>query len=210
MSITLSPQMRLIALLGALAAVMLAAAMFFFTRSGGDESASLSEAELAQALAPLRKAKAAAATPAAPKPATKPASKPATKTPAVAPKAKAKAKAAPPPLVTETGVPWALAQALRKDPVVVVALYAAGSEVDQYTLDEARAGAQAAGAGFLALDVLAKRNAEPLATFLGGVAEPPLVLVYQRPAALWLSFAGYVDHQTVAQAAHDAGARNDG
>jgi hypothetical protein len=198
MSLTLSPQMRLIALLGALAALVLAATMFFLTRSGGDESTGVSAAELAQALTPLETPKPAA---------VKPAVKPVAKTPAAKPKAAAKPAAKAAPAVTAQGVPWAIAQALRRDPVVVVSLFAGGAEVDQFTLDEARAGAQSAGAGFVSLDVLAKRNAEPLATFLGGVLEPPVVLVYQRPAALFLRFDGFVDRDTVAQAAQDAGAK---
>ena len=199
MSLTLSPQMRLIALLGALAALLLVATMFFLTRSGGDESTGVSDAALAEALTPLETPKKAAA--------TTPVVKPVAKTPAAKPKAAAKPAAKPAPTVTAEGVPWALAQALRRDPVVVVSLFAGGAEVDRYTLDEARAGARSAGAGFVSLDVLAKRNAEPLATFLGGVVEPPVVLVYQRPAALFLKFDGFVDRDTVAQAAQDAGAR---
>jgi hypothetical protein len=120
--------------------------------------------------------------------------------------AKAKPKRTPPPAVTKDGIPWAIAQALRRDRVVVVSLFAGGAEVDELTLAEARAGAYSAGAGFVALDVLAKRNAEPLATFLGGVAEPPITLVYQRPTALFLKFDGFVDRDTVAQAAQNAGA----
>jgi hypothetical protein len=199
-TLTLSPQVRLIALLGALVAVLLAATMFFLMRSGGEQAAGVSEAELAQALTPLATPKTAA-------PATKrAAAKPAAKTPAAKPKAAAKRAVKAPPAVTKEGVPWAIAQALRKDPVVVVSLFASGAEVDGFTLEEARAGAQSAGAGFVSLDVLAKRNAEPLATFLGAVVEPPVVLVYQRPAALFLKFDGFVDRDTVAQAAQDAGA----
>jgi hypothetical protein len=199
MSLTLSPQLRLIALIGALAALLLAGTMFFLTRSGGDESTGVSDAELAQALAPLGTPKTAAA-------AAKPAVKPVAKTPAAKPKATKTQAAKAAPAVTAEGVPWAIAQALRRDPVVVVSLFAGGAEVDRYTVDEARAGAKSAGAGFVSLDVLAERNAEPLATFLGGVVEPPVVLVYQRPTALHLRFDGFVDRDTVAQAAQDAGA----
>ena len=193
MSLTLSPQMRLVALLGALAIVLLGATMFFLTRSGGSDAGAVSEGELAQALTPLE----TAAKPAAAKTKTKP---------AATPKALVKRKHEPPPAVTKDGIPWAIAQALRREPVVVVSLFASGAEVDELTLNEARAGASSAGAGFVALDVLAKRNAEPLATFLGGVAEPPITLVYQRPAALCLKFDGFVDRDTVAQAAQNAGA----
>jgi hypothetical protein len=197
MSLTLSPQVRLVALLGALAALMLAAAMFFLLRSGGEEATDVSNVELAQALTPLATPKSAAAPPAATVKTKAP------RQPQAAVKRTAKAA----PAVTKDGIPWAIAQALRKDSVVVVSLFAGGAEVDQLTSEEARAGARSAGAGFVALDVLAKRNAEPVATFLGGVLEPPVVLVYQRPAALFLKFDGFVDRDTVAQAATDAGAR---
>lgn len=197
MSLTLSPQIRLIALLGAAAALVFAVAMLLLTRGGDADTSAVSEAELAEALTPLE-------TPS--KAATKPSAPSAVQAPAAKAKPTKQPRVRPVPLVTKDGVPWAIAQALRRDSVVVVSLFAGGAEVDRFTIDEARAGARSAGAGFVALDVLAKRNAEPVATLLHGVVEPPAVLVYRRPAALFLKFDGFVDRDTVAQAAQDAGA----
>lgn len=114
-------------------------------------------------------------------------------------KAPAGAKAKAP----ESGLPPALAAALSRHEVVVVALVAPGSTVDDFALAEARAGARAARAGFVAVNVLRERDARAFARLLG-VLEPPLTLVYRRPDRLALRLEGFVDLDTVAQAVLDA------
>ncbi len=68
---------------------------------------------------------------------------------------------------------------------------------------EARAGASAAGVGFVALNVNQESQSRPLTKLLG-VLEDPGVLVFRRPGDVFLRLSGYADQQTVAQAARNA------
>jgi hypothetical protein len=109
------------------------------------------------------------------------------------------------------GMPSALALALRSNSVVVVALYAPDSSVDAMARDEARQGAAAAGAGFVALDVSNEKVAAPLTSLLTGgataadrVLDDPAVLVFQAPTVLFVRLNGWTDRDTVAQAATNA------
>jgi hypothetical protein len=139
------------------------------------------------------------------------------KTPLVVRKAKAKAKVAKPkakpkhvPAVID-GMPSALALALRGGPVVVVALYAPDSSVDELARAEALAGAKAAGVPFVALDVSNERIAAPLTSLLTGgasaadrVLDDPAVLVFKSPKTLFVRLSGWNDRDTVAQAVENA------
>jgi hypothetical protein len=186
--LTLSPQMRVVALVGLLAALVLAGGMFFLTRSQADAGAGdLSGSELAQALTPVQK------------PATTP-------TPAATPKprrATAAVRAKPKPLVAENGVPTAILEALRRSPAAVVSLTAGGADIDRLTLAEAAAAAKSAGVPYVRIDVLQPELGRAIArTF--GVVEAPTTLVYQRPTSLFLKLDGYADSATIAQAAENA------
>jgi hypothetical protein len=188
--LTLSPQMRVVALVGLLAALALAGGMFFLTRSQADAGAGdLSGSELAQALTPVQK----------PATATTP-------TPAATPKprrATAAVKAKPKPLVAENGVPTAILEALRRSPAAVVSLTAGGADIDRLTLAEAAAAAKSAGVPYVRIDVLQPELGRAIArTF--GVVEAPATLVYQRPTSLFLKLDGYADSATIAQAAENA------
>ena len=130
----------------------------------------------------------------------------------VRPKAKAarKPKAKRVPAVID-GMPSALALALRGEPVVVAALYAPGSSVDELARAEAQAGARAAGVPFVALDVTSEKVAAPLTSLLtGGVAaadrvlDDPAVLVFKSPKTLFVRLSGWNDRDTVAQAVANA------
>jgi hypothetical protein len=130
---------------------------------------------------------------------------------AKAPAKKAAKKARTPAVID--GMPGVLAVALRRNPVVVVALYAPRSQVDAVARDEARQGAAVAGAGFVALDVSDNKVAAPLTSLLTGAAtaadrvlDDPAVLIFQQPKTLFVRFNGYTDRDTVAQAAVNAGA----
>ena len=146
------------------------------------------------------------------------------KTPLAARKAKAKAKVVakpkakpapkpkprPVPAVID-GMPSALALALRGGPVVVAALYAPGSSVDELARAEAQAGARAAGVPFVALDVTSERVAAPLTSLLTGgasaadrVLDDPAVLVFKSPKTLFVRLSGWNDRDTVAQAVANA------
>jgi hypothetical protein len=136
------------------------------------------------------------------KPAVAPAAKPKAKPAAApAPVAKPKKPAAPP--VDDNGLPRVLSTALAANRVVVVGLYDPDSPVDKITLDEARAGAKAAGAGFIAINVFAEAQSRPLVELLGAL-ENPGILVYRKPDALFARISGFADSETVAQAAANA------
>jgi hypothetical protein len=184
--LSISPQMRVVALVGLLAAVALAGGMLFLARSQAATSGSdLSASELSQALTPVTKPPAA--------PAATPTRKPATTRPPAKPR----------PLVDANGVPTAIVDALRRSPAAVVALTARGSQIDRVTLAEAKAAAGAAGVPYVEIDVLNAELGRAIArTF--GVVEPPATLIYQRPTALYLKLDGYADSATIAQAAENA------
>lgn len=191
MELSVSPQVRLLALVGLLAALALAGGMMLLTRSQATAGAEdLSQAELTRALTP-KPAKAKPAAPAKAKPA-----------------AHAKAKAAPAkekprPPVAANGVPTAIMDALRRSPAAVVALTASGAEIDGVTLAEARAAAAAAGVPYVEIDVLRPALGRAIARTLG-VVEPPATLVYRRPGTVYLQLDGYADRDTIAQAAENA------
>jgi hypothetical protein len=132
---------------------------------------------------------------------TKKAAKPAATKRAVAPKPKPKPKRIDPTL--NKGLPSTISSAFSGRKVVVVALYAPDVPLDEMAVAEARAGAGAAGVGFVALNVLQETQAKPLTKLLG-VLEDPGVLVFRRPGDVFLRLSGYADQQTVAQAARNA------
>jgi len=150
--------------------------------------------------APLKaKAKPAAKAPVK-KPVVKPSAKPVPVVPSVEPAPPAAPAAKP---LDESDLPKVLSAALAGHRVVVVGLYDPDSPVDEMALAEARAGAQAAGAGFVALNVFAEAQSRPLLELLGTL-ESPGVLVYRRPEVLFARIGGFADSETVAQAAANA------
>jgi hypothetical protein len=140
---------------------------------------------------PAKKAK---VTPAAKKPAVAPAvPKPLAKRPLNAPK----------PSIPPTGFPKAVDRALAEHEVVVVSLVVPGARVDELAAAEAQAGAKLGGVGYLALNVLNEGVAHALLTKLDAVRDPS-VLVLTRSGAVALQLNGFVDRETVAQAAANA------
>jgi hypothetical protein len=107
------------------------------------------------------------------------------------------------PLVRANGLPPAVARALLDHRVVVVSLYSPRAKVDGVALAEARAGAEAADAGFVRVNVLRQREIAALNTKIG-VTYDPAVLVFRRPYELFVRLNGFADKETVAQAATDA------
>ena len=178
--------------------------MVYRTLPSGAET-SLPAAPLAKK-APVRKpvAKAKAKTPVQAKAKPKPAAKPKTK-PVVVPTAPVRKPVEAPrgDPVDANGLPLVLARALGKNPVTVVALYDPASAIDAMALAEARAGAGAVKAGFLALNIRNEPQVRPLAQLLG-VLESPSVLVYERPSTLFVRLDGFSDRETIAQAAVNA------
>lgn len=190
----ISPAVRILALAGALVAVAGALAMFTLGRGS-------SEPILVATPAPRAARNAEEPQAAAPKtPAARPA-KPV--------KVVAKPIARPAPALTKnpplepSGLPAAVDVALRTHEVVVVSLYVPNARVDQLATDEARAGAALARAGFVALNVLDEKTAKPLLAKLGTLEDPSL-LVVKRPGEIALQLRGFIDRDTVAQAAATA------
>ena len=181
MTLTISPQMRIVVALSGLAALGLAA----FTLMGRPSAAS--EASLApiKPLHPVRKVVQA-------KPKVVPVK------PKVTPK-----KPVRKPVVLLPGLVPEVAAALRSHDVVVVSLFDPQARVDRISLAEASVGAKAGHAGFVPLDVLRQGQSSPLLKQLG-VLPDPAVLVYRRPGDIVARFDGFADRDTVAQAAANA------
>jgi hypothetical protein len=179
---TLVPVLVLAVLGGVVATFMVARP----PSSAGDETPSLVRPKLAKP-APVKKAKAPAKTPATPVPVP---AKPKPVQPAA-------------PAVDDNGLPRVLSTALAGNRVVVVGLHDPDSALDQMALAEARAGAQAAGAGFVAINVFAEAQSRPLLELLGAL-ENPGILVYRKPDVLFARMSGFADSETVAQAAANA------
>ena len=125
-------------------------------------------------------------------------------------KAAAAAKAAKPtpkppvnPVVPPSGFPVVVDRALQQHRVVVVSLVVPGARVDEIAAAEAEAGATLSGAGFLALNVLNEGVARALLAKIDSVQEPS-VLVIKRSGDVAIELAGFVDRETVAQAAANA------
>jgi hypothetical protein len=96
-----------------------------------------------------------------------------------------------------------LQDALQKHAIVVVLFYAPGDDYDTIQTRETRAGALAAHAGFLALDVTQNARVSALATQYD-VREAPATLVFKRGPKLAYRAEGYMDRQAIAQAVANA------
>jgi hypothetical protein len=219
--LTLTPRVKVIALAGLLAALAMVAGMQILARKQASSAATP-----IPTVHPIRHV-------VAPTPTAKPAHKVGTAkktvathravhkksvaakpkaTPAVTVAAAPAAPAATPAPTASADVsvsstmPAPLAAVLRKFPVVVVSIYDPQSQVDAIAYAEAQAGAKAAGAGFLPVNVLDDKVAAPITALLpdGGLLPDPGVLVFQRPGTLVNQFNGFADRDMVAQAAVNA------
>lgn len=96
-----------------------------------------------------------------------------------------------------------LAKELDKHKLVVVVLYAPGAQLDTLSIEEARAGADMSGAGFVAIDVF-----DPSEIAVVAAAYPfrtaPSTIVFVRNKGVDSAFERYVDRETVAQAVDNA------
>ena len=199
-----STPVRVFALVGGLAALGLA--VWFFFLGGLSPAASSEPVKEIEPLYAGKKAAAVAVPTSNPKPLARPAasSKPrAVAKPRTRPAAKPavrKAKPAPTKVPRPDGLPPTVARALTRNAVVVVSLYDPEAKVDRISLGEARAGAQRARVGFVALNVLDRRASEPL-TRKFGVLSAPAFFLYRRPGDLVMRVDGFADRDLVAQAA---------
>ncbi len=223
MSLTVSPAVKVFAVVGVLAALALMGGMMFLGRSpaevdaapivlpkqktgvlagvGAEKVAAKANAAVKKPspVAGTAKSAKAVATSARPKPAATPKPQPAAK-PKPAP-----ATAKTPSLIAANGLPTRIAGALQRHSVVVVSLWSTGGKIDAMSRDEAAAGAASAGAGFVPLDLVKNsREAQALTLKLGIVLRSPGILVFTRPNVVSLSLDGFRDRETVAQAAANA------
>jgi hypothetical protein len=98
----------------------------------------------------------------------------------------------------------ALDAALVAHPLVVVSVYARNVYTDTQAMQEARAGAARAGAGFVAFNVFNEKVARQLTTLLNDdTTSNPEVLFFKRGRTLVFSLQGFADSQVVAQAARN-------
>jgi uncharacterized protein (UPF0333 family) len=207
MNTTISPQIRILAVVGLLAAVGLGASLLVF----GHGSSKTAEPAATTHATPRSSTQTTAAhttprshsTPAKAAQAAR-AAKHATKTHVAA---RPHAKKAKPVGFRGNRVyatlPQPLQWALAHHKVVVVSLYNPSSDVDAISVAEAHAGAIDAGAGFLLVSVLDNKVAGILTALLpgGGLLPDPGVLVYRAPGDIAVRLDGFADRASVAQAA---------
>ena len=171
MSLTLSPPIRVFALLGVLVATGVAAFVFLVARPP-------SEAEpIASKTPPTR-----------PVQKTKPATKvPARQTPT-----------RPAARQTKSGFPAPVDRALRHNRVVVVAVYMPVAGVDSVVRREARAAAIFSRVGYVPISALSERLVRPLIARTGVLPDPAVVIV-KRPGVVTTTLS-VTDRDTIAQA----------
>jgi hypothetical protein len=201
-ALTVSPPIRIAAIVGLVAALALGGFFMFMGKSG---DASVPSTPIVLKHHPFGPGVKKASAPTA-KVATPTHAKVSAK--AAAPKVHVIKKAAERPAAElaaiNAGLPLAVAHALGQHAVVVVELTNPESEVDGIAFAEARAGAAAAGVGFVPLNVLSQADVGKLTLQFGELLPDPGLLVYRRPAKLATRIDGFSDKDTVAQAAHNA------
>lgn len=103
-------------------------------------------------------------------------------------------------------LPPSLRSALERHKIVVVSLWDPQAPVDYISVAEAHAGANAAGAGFVLINVLDNKVAGRLTALLpsGDMLPDPGVLLYKAPGKIVYRFDGFLDRDSVAQAAANA------
>lgn len=204
MSISISPQIRVVALMGVLLIVLAGGYKFVLHRSP-------SKPQLY--VPPTAHTK---PTPTAPRPngKTQTHSHPRSLSPSTASAATAAAQTAAAQLhlnAVDPQLPSSLRWALAEHKVVVVSLWDPQAPVDYISVAEAHAGAADADVGFVVVNVLDNKVAGPLTALLpqGEMLPDPGLLVYRAPGKIVYRFDGFLDRDGVEQAAADAKARLD-
>jgi hypothetical protein len=206
---TISPQIKILVVVGALAAVGLGASLFLF---GHGSSKTVDRAATTRATASTPTAT-AARTHSPPVKTAAPVFKHATKTHAAL---RPHAKKVKPAVFRGNRVyatlPQPLQWQLAHHKIVVVSFYNPSSDVDAISVAEAHAGALDAGAGFLLVSVLDNKVAGILTALLpgGGLLPDPGVLIYRAPGKVAIRLDGFADRDSVAQAAANAKAGETG
>jgi hypothetical protein len=199
--VNVSGPVRVFALVGALAALALGA--WFFLLGGSSPGASSTAVAEVKPLHPVRRAASRTVTSPAGTPKPRPAKPAAPPKPAAVASRKAAAAPNAPAVANPNQLPLPVARAFARHAVVVVSLYDPESRVDRISLGEARAGARRAGVGFVALNVLDRRDSEALTRKLG-VLSAPAFFLFKRPGELVMRIDGFADSELVAQAAVSA------
>jgi hypothetical protein len=201
---TVSPPVRIAAIVGLIAALALGVGFMLMGHGSGSTSSPVVIRH--HPFGPGAKTAAPA------KPGAKAATKPATPTKAgtAAKPAPAvhRAPARPPAEIAAlaAGLPAKIAHALGQSRVVVVEISNPTSEVDAIAFAEAKAGAALAGVPFVPLNVLSQADVGALTEQYGQTLPDPGLFIYTRPAKITFRFDGFVDKETVAQAAQNAAA----
>lgn len=171
---TLSPPVRVVALVAALALTGLAGFLFLMGRGNAGSTA--------PAASPIVQPPSRTT----PKPAQSPA---ATSTaPVVKPK----------PVRLVSGWPDVVTHALRYNRVVVVAVYVPGASVDAFVQAEAQAAAKMARAAYIGVSTEHETALQRI-VLKAGVLPDPAVVVVKRPGTVSTTL-GVADRQTIAQA----------
>jgi hypothetical protein len=179
-SVTISPPIRVFALLGVILATALALFLFIAGRSA------TTSGEIASPVTPSTRQ---------------------VKTHAPATRTHAKPTHPAKPRTTHfqtrrSGFPTAVDRAFRSHRVVVLVVYMPGSSVDALVRKEARAGAISSGAGYVPVSAANGRVAGQLVAKTGVLPDPAVVVV-ERPGVVQATF-GITDRETVAQAVAQA------
>jgi len=202
-NLTVSPQIKILALVGLLAAVGLGLSMFVL----GGSSKKTTTVAVHTPVRPAAKPRTAVP--------TRVPVKPATKAHTVSHAKAHHKKAKPAPFhgnAVYAQLPKPLQWQLAHHKVVVVSFYNPSSSVDAISVAEAHAGATDAGAGFLLVSVLDNKVAGILTALLpgGGLLPDPGVIIYRAPGDIALRLDGFADQASVAQAATNAIAGENG
>jgi hypothetical protein len=175
-TVTLNSPTRIATLVGALVLTGLAAVVFLVGRSAlGDGSATATSPTPVTHTTPKTMPKPTGARPAA--------------------------HAKPHPRVA-SGLPSRIDHALRYSRIVVISISIPGAPVDAIVRSEARAAAQASGAGFVRISALNETAVAALVA-KAGVLPDPAVLVVKRPGVVTTIFS-VTDSGTIAQAVAQA------
>ena len=203
MNVTISPHIRIVAIVGLIAALGLGASLFMLRGHSGSETNTQPVTTATRHQTTPTKATTTPSTSHVTKPHAS--TKPRTVTKHVAkPKPRHAAKFHGNPVYAQ--LPPALQWELAHHKVVVVSLYNPSSDTDAISVAEAHAGAVAAGAGFLLVNVLDNKVAGILTGLRpdGSLLPDPGVLVYRAPGNIAIELDGFNDRDVVAQAAKNA------
>jgi hypothetical protein len=197
MNLSVSPQVRIVALAALVAMLGLAVVVFTLGRRSSNPSSAAQSAQPevvphSQETPGLIPAPSQHATPAPAQPAVKPA--------VIKPRVSPAQKAA-----LAEGWPRPLAKVIAANRVVVLEIYSSDAPLDEQAVAEARAGASQVGAAFYTVDVASEGTAATRAILRkADTLSAPATLILRRPGTVFVQLDGFQDQGSVAQAAANA------